>query len=653
MDRSLFESQENLQSNDWEQVINLAVDAPRAVEQPIKETVGQDKGVETSFSEAIVHLKWLPRQMWRWFRTGPGEWKFFGPDHGDDERDNGGLNWSAPLAAIQDLSDSCHIRTPRPPDLPPNYSSGKNTLDSILTKEQIIHLINVFDQNYTPWLNFNLVRSENPSPILDLVCCTVSSRHLTDELRKLVAPSLHQVTDKEISKIIFHPRSSGSLEAIQALLIIALWAPVCGTAEEARDGHLILASAISMALNLRLNECPDLLLDARQSGKSMDDRTLEDMTNKAKLWLALANTDTLLSAGRGKSSLSNRGTAYSTLFPVPAGLPFGKSGRQELRSRLLGEVLDATEAALKLRLTSIEPETFEKWHKQARDALLSLVQFQRIIAPLGGQCLFQAASVVLLSDFSLPVFAVLSDIDKSQFHAISIISRCCHVLALFCLCTNWRICASRSASPVPDAQRPNQGSSVPWGKKALILSEGVLLSLIEMDLRLIKPMPDVVFIYIAFVAVLIVAIKFILFNAMRKELPGSGDQLLSKTVDMLRRVGCSPDHPATKCAEVIQGMLTLWLHRERVLAYVHESSSSTASTSAEAPDMHASTSASTSTLTTSPFPLGPTGEPYFFPSEPTQTQANVDFSWLNESLMQEFASGEVHGFLQGDYAAYQ
>ncbi|EEB94163.1 hypothetical protein MPER_07070, partial [Moniliophthora perniciosa FA553] len=261
-----------------------------------------------------------------------------------------------------------------------------------------------------------------------------------------------------------------------------------------------------------------------------------------------------------------------------------------------------------------------------------------------------------LTSLSL-LLVVLSDIDKSQFHAISIISRCCHVLALFCLCTNWRICASRSASPVSDEQRPNRGSFVPWGKKALILSEGVLLSLIEMDTRLITPMPDAVFIYIAFVAVLIVAVKFILFNAMRKELPGSGDQLLSKTVDVLRRVGCSPDHPASKCAEVIQGMLTLWLHKERVLAYVHESSSSTASTSAETPSIptptSASTSTSTSTSTTSLFPLEPTGEPYFFPSETTQLQANVDFSWLNESLMQEFASGEVNGFLQGDYAAYQ
>jgi hypothetical protein len=86
---------------------------------------------------------------------------------------------------------------------------------------------------------------------------------------------------------LLHPVPSESLESIQSLLILALWAPICGgSGDNRRDGHLLLASAISMAKNIRLNEAPErlqALMDLQRLGYTFDEAQIEDTANRTRL----------------------------------------------------------------------------------------------------------------------------------------------------------------------------------------------------------------------------------------------------------------------------------------------------------------------------------------------------------------------------------
>jgi hypothetical protein len=114
-----------------------------------------------------------------------------------------------------------------------------------------------FDHKYTPWLNFRLMRHLNSS-FLDTICCTIASRYLEPSStvnQPNVKAQLQGLTEDLVIRMVFNPRISESIEAIQALLILSLWEPIGGPPEnEGRDGRVLLASAVSMAMNLRLDQ---------------------------------------------------------------------------------------------------------------------------------------------------------------------------------------------------------------------------------------------------------------------------------------------------------------------------------------------------------------------------------------------------------------
>lgn len=101
-----------------------------------------------------------------------------------------------------------------------------------------------------------------------------------------MAPRLQALTADSVAKMIFQSRRSETLESIQCLLILSLWAPVCGTEEDFRDGRLLIASAVSMAHNTRLNEACQLvtkLRDKRAKGEDVAEHEIADAVNKTRL----------------------------------------------------------------------------------------------------------------------------------------------------------------------------------------------------------------------------------------------------------------------------------------------------------------------------------------------------------------------------------
>lgn len=150
-----------------------------------------------------------------------------------------------------------------------------------------VHLLR-FDERYTPWLNFKPTPNAS-SALLDIVCCAIASRHLESVSGGAqVKMQLQKLTEDSIAKMIFNPRPSESVEAIQALLILSLWAPLGGPPEsDGRDGRLLIASAVSMAMNLRLNQASQKATALRKltGGRlSLEDaESLEEMLENARL----------------------------------------------------------------------------------------------------------------------------------------------------------------------------------------------------------------------------------------------------------------------------------------------------------------------------------------------------------------------------------
>jgi hypothetical protein len=140
---------------------------------------------------------------------------------------------------------------------------------------------------YSPWLNLPPSRDDY-TPLLDLVRCMVASRHLDAVTRSIVAPQLQRKTDEAIFKRMFNPIPS--TESLLALLILAMWAPVSGTPQpQVRDSRLLVASAVSMAMNLRLGQASIYVTSlqerkAKENGLSSHDTfDLAEAMEKARL----------------------------------------------------------------------------------------------------------------------------------------------------------------------------------------------------------------------------------------------------------------------------------------------------------------------------------------------------------------------------------
>jgi hypothetical protein len=149
------------------------------------------------------------------------------------------------------------------------------------------HVLCSFETIYSPWLNLQPDRGDN-NPMLTLARCMVACRHLDSVTCASISPQLQKLTEEAVFRHVFNPVPS--LQSIEAILILSLWSPIGGHAEgEGRDGRLLITSAVSMAMNLRLNHAVEYAVEL---GKSMKSETvisdsmasdLDDATDKARL----------------------------------------------------------------------------------------------------------------------------------------------------------------------------------------------------------------------------------------------------------------------------------------------------------------------------------------------------------------------------------
>jgi hypothetical protein len=99
---------------------------------------------------------------------------------------------------------------------------------------------------------------------------------------------LQKLTDEVIFRFLFNPVPS--TQSILAVLILSLWSPIGGAAQAVgQDGRLLIASGVSMAMNLRLSQAVEYAAGLRD-GTKRDEcvletiaSDLEDATDKARL----------------------------------------------------------------------------------------------------------------------------------------------------------------------------------------------------------------------------------------------------------------------------------------------------------------------------------------------------------------------------------
>ena len=116
----------------------------------------------------------------------------------------------------------------------------------------------------------------------------VASRHLDTVTRASVVPRLQKLTEKVIFRHLFNPIPS--TQSIQAILILSLWSPIGGSSRaDVRDGRLLIACGVSMAMNLRLSQAAAYVAGLRDDMKKDHNIShtiasdLEDAMEKARL----------------------------------------------------------------------------------------------------------------------------------------------------------------------------------------------------------------------------------------------------------------------------------------------------------------------------------------------------------------------------------
>ncbi|KAE9410857.1 hypothetical protein BT96DRAFT_912288 [Gymnopus androsaceus JB14] len=494
-------------------------------------------------SPAPLELKVLPRSIWNYRRVSIGQWRYCGTGTDDDGYD---LVW--PMSAVHQISTKA--------DTLARKVGQVETLEEILEQSQIDELLRIFQQNYLPWLGFSVIQSHS-FPLLDLVRCTIASRHLSQS--SLVNRLLY-ATEGAISQIIIHPSPTYVLESIQALLLVTTWSPIsvseANQLQAWKDPHLLLSSAISLATKIGLDKAPEnysALKRCKSQGAEVDEEQLENARDLTRLWISLTNAESLACIGTARTTFSYRGTAYLKCFPRSTSKSNAPSSNHEaeakdVRLRLLAETLHATEMGLALRLTSISD--FETWYHSMAEALQRIDGCVRILLPLG----------------------VVLDFDQMYFRTQTIISRCCRLLVL-----NNSIQAARFLSPI---SKIHTEVFTPWGKDAVQLSEEIFVILIELlellernrtvdgghtNSSSLSTAPDHLFHLIQFAGVFLISFKFVVLNARKYALPGVGDVLLERVIQLLRRLEVPREHPARKCVDLLEGLLGLWTNREKVL----------------------------------------------------------------------------------------
>ncbi|EGO02210.1 hypothetical protein SERLA73DRAFT_178032 [Serpula lacrymans var. lacrymans S7.3] len=426
----------------------------------------------------------------------------------------------------------------------PNEEPLKNKVEisllHILGKDKVKHLLDIFEERYSPWLNLQ-PSQRTEGPLLRLAQCCVASRHLDLPIKTIVAPQLYRLAEEVVFKQIFSPLPS--TDSIHAMLILSMWEPVDDpTHRETKDGRLMASSAVSMAMNLRLSEAMVYAKTLREQTKDPSDTSaaeLAEAVDKARLWFSLTNSESMLCIGTRRDPMSrckdliHDAIDSSSLSTIGAG--------RDLRLSLLSQIFATTEHGLSIRLLSIGD--LGKFYKEILDTLMKMDNLERLASPL----------------------SVLAEHEVFYFHMLQVIYQWCRLLFLVHALMETKNIISKHHHEIPWfllAEHNGINLARSWGQQALVLSEGILItSLSRPELALLSSAPDNFFSMITLATFFVVLSKWSMLQNTGEQLPGSSDSILAKTIERLSQVACSPDHAPARCAQLINACVLSFRRR--------------------------------------------------------------------------------------------
>ncbi|KAJ6588289.1 hypothetical protein B0H19DRAFT_1098632 [Mycena capillaripes] len=449
------------------------------------------------------------------------------------------VDWTAtPMLAIQDL-----VRIQgRTPSIDTVQLPSAGTLSDILSSQEITSLLEIFETRYTPWLCAQPGPLQGSNSLLDIVRCTIASRHLSPTIRSTIAPRLQKLTEDVFLREIFNPQPS--LESIRALLILSVWTPICGTGAEARDGRLLIASAVSMAMNLHLQDESKRVVSLRgaKDGLSPDKQAeLNESTQRWRLWMNLSISESMLCLGTGRTPVSHFSQLDQQMVDLSSLPDFTPLAVRDLRLGLSAKMFDITETALKLRLKSVGD--LGSFFEEINSRIQTTDGLSRLLTPL----------------------PVITQYDSFYSQMLLLQYNACRLLIMHHALRETRMAYERDKLQMPwyTAEIKGHCLSMSWGYAALISAENVLSTFLSpSDFNLLSSAPDVVYAMIGFAATWIFVSNFSLHQLGKSQVGGASERLQSMTIERLNQIALSPDHAAARCRHVLSALMSAWQRRK-------------------------------------------------------------------------------------------
>ncbi|KAF7364011.1 hypothetical protein MSAN_01059800 [Mycena sanguinolenta] len=446
------------------------------------------------------------------------------------------VDWTAaPMLAIQEL-----VRCPSAQDPNLQLPSGER-LSDILSPPEITSLLEIFETRYTPWLCAQPGPLESKNSLLDLARCTIASRHMVPEIRSTIAPRLQKLTEEVFLREVFNPQAS--LESIRALLILSVWTPICGTGAEGRDGRLLIASAVSMAMNLHLQDESKRATSLRaEEGHLSSEKQAElnESMLRWRLWMYLSISESMLCIGTGRPPVSHLSQLDLEMITLSSFPQLNVAAVRDFRLGITAKLFNLAETALKVRLKSVN--NLETFFDDINACIYSMEGLNRLLSPL---------SVVTQCDAFYSQMLIL------QYNA-------CKLLIIHHALREIRTTWERDAPEMPwyAVETRGQIPSLFWGHVGLQNSETVLSTFLAVsDLTLLSCSPDNVFVMVGFAATWIFVTNYTLHQLGNTQLVGASEHLQNMTIERLTQIAHAPDHAAARCGYFLRALMNAWEQR--------------------------------------------------------------------------------------------
>ncbi|KAK0230345.1 hypothetical protein IW262DRAFT_1261429 [Armillaria fumosa] len=462
----------------------------------------------------------------------PGPQSLMGPSPAP-----GCFDWTAaPMLAIRELANQRESTTAQARSSPSSNQSSDESLSSILTSTQKTWLLQIFQTRYTRWVS-QLQTTSEQTEILDLVRCTVASRHLDPITQASVSPRLYRLTESIFLEKLFHPIPS--LESIGALIILSLWSPLRCLPQ---DSRLLVASAVSMGMNFRLKEASAHAVGLQEQGL-VGSQVYEEAIQRSRLWVLLSSTESMVCLGTGRDSLSSRSAFdYRVLSTGSVG---SVEQEMDLRINIQGKLMDLAEKGDKITLKGPNSAEIESFYVEVQDVLTRMDCLYTPLAPL----------------------PVVSQHDPFAFHMLLLQYYGSRLLVTHHALRELRTVISGSNATAGQswlrAQYHGTSMAMCLGRDSIKSAQSVLTIVHSVDANLLVTAPDSIFTTISFAATWLIVANFSIYQLNCAPLGMACDMLMSRTVELLSRLVLGPEHILAKHAHIIATLVGLWERRRQ------------------------------------------------------------------------------------------